>query len=170
MPVYLGCEEQEEKEKGNYAICFMANVNIEPSLVAPVKMDIITPSWPYELHFSADTCGERSEIPAWTIADLQYDHTSQALGGGLSFKMYNLANYETLACSVRVDETSLDRSHKEPWADCSSTSGSGNFLSTKVLFNRNYNMLGINQTWLCGDNSLSRDGLYVPPSPGQIYP
>jgi len=167
MPVYLGCEEMVN-EKGPYALCFMANVNIEPTLVTPVQMDIVTPSWPYELHFSADTCGERSEIPAWTVTDFKYDRPARAGGGekpptaGLSFNVHNLANLETLACSVRVDETALDRSHDEPWVDCSSTSGSGKFLSTKVLFSKKYSLLGINQTWLCGDNSLSRGGQYVP--------
>ena len=164
MPVYLGCEAVTEEERGNFTICYMGNVNIEPTLVSPVAMDIVTPAWPYELHFSADTCGERSEIPAWTITDLKYSQAAQSGGGsspvnaGLSFKMRNLANFEDLNCSLHVDDTLLERTRGEPWVDCSGTSASGNFLSTKVLFNRQYNMLAINQTWMCGDNSQSRDG------------
>ncbi len=141
-------------------MCFLANTNLEPSLVSPVQINPVVP-WPaFVPYFEADNCTDRSEYPAWTINNLTYDHTTPRKDAnstvplyGLSFNLTNLSNNETLPCFVRVDETTLDRTHSERWVDCAAPGSTIlNGLSlTSILFDKDYNLVAINQTWKCND-------------------
>jgi hypothetical protein len=158
LPVELGCLEQLE-ERGNVTMCFLANVNIEPLLVSPIEIEPTTPFLPYEVYFGAETCSERSDYPSWTINNLLYTYVdpeakteASTANSSLSFDLINLSNGAQVSCSVEIDQTILDRTHSEEWTNCVSTGASSpkTILSTAIMFNKEYSLLAVNQTWQCG--------------------
>lgn len=101
-----------------------------------------------------DTCIDKSPYPAWTVDSLEYspvsgaDETSSQYT--LRFGLLNRSNNDTHACVVTVDDMGLEKNHKDAWADCGSVTDSAiNTVFTNVMFNREYSLLAINQTWTC---------------------
>jgi len=163
LPVQLGCEDESD-DRGNVTMCFLGNLNVEPVLLSPVQIAPTVPWLPNELYYKSDSCTERSGYPGWTIDNLSYnsvpqvDYSTATSQYGLSLNITNLSNLEKLSCTIRVDDTALDRTHSDSWIDCSvpgSSSPQTNILSTRVMFNRDYNLLAINQTWKCGGGASS---------------
>ncbi len=164
LPVQLGCIEQAD-QRGNITMCFLANLNMEPWLESPVEIDPTVPYMPAVNYFETDTCAQRSLYPEWTIADLAYS-SGPALANGttaastLSLGLTSVSTRETLICVVAVDEMAIDRTLSDPWVSCGASSrlasnSSGTSSSTTILFNREYNLLAVNQSWQCSDDTTN---------------
>lgn len=163
LPITLGCLE-DHSDRGEEMFCLVADADIEGNLTSPVTINPILPYFPYPQDDFEYTCVERSDFPMWTISDLEYDHVmprpaahaGEAVSNpGLSFNLTNLQNGLSLLCSLSVNEAkTAAESHPEQWLDCAglAVNSSADIVETKVLWNRGYNLLAINQTWKCHDN------------------
>ncbi len=157
--VDLGCFDDTDS-RGHTTNCLVADVNVQISLASPITLQPVEPEPPYQSYFWRDTCTERSGYPTWKVEDLLYEHARVKAGVvstnapyKLSFNLTNFSNGERLVCSLGVDDTFLDRTLSEHWADCVSPSPAtpSKIVSTSVMFNRDYNVLAINQTWTCAE-------------------
>jgi hypothetical protein len=122
------------------------------------------PRIPYEY---PERCVERSDYPTWTISKLVYNHSS-AGRQRLKFEVVNVMNGAKLECDVPLNETrTRGEMHASRWRNCSDVAGNGETSATQVLFDNDYGVLGIKQTWRCHDNVPANDERCVPP-PSQI--
>lgn len=121
------------------------------------------PRIPYEY---PESCSDRSYYPTWEVDEFTYDHGAEQ--SSLSFNLTNLSNGNRIACAIAVNE-SLTRSsyHEARWVNCNSDDPPKEIpemgvSGTKVLFDRDYSVLGIEQTWRCPDDEGSSGPAALP--------
>ncbi|KAL1865947.1 hypothetical protein VTK73DRAFT_4953 [Phialemonium thermophilum] len=169
LPMALGCGSDTDY------FCLYGNTEIRAGLTSPVHIDPYvpwTPAIPYEY---PDNCPDRSYYPTWQIEGLVYEHNSTVSGPGavsaaaaatitfLSFNLTNLSNGKTVACDVAVNETlTRSSSHASHWvscdpADAGNVTAQGGVAGTKIMFDRDYSIIGVEQSWRCMDKETSED-------------
>lgn len=156
LPEALGCNVEEAQRW-----CLYGNNAINPSLSSPVVTKPLSPWYPLIPYEYPERCVERSDYPTWEVHDLLYNHSSTQQS--LSLALVNIMNGEKLSCSIALNE-SLTRAdtHNPRWNNCIDTSQVGNETSsTQILYDHDYTLLGIKQTWKCHDNVASKDESYV---------
>lgn len=146
--------------------CLYGNTEIRAQLFSPLNIDPYepwTPRIPYEY---PEHCVERSYYPTWEINDLVYDHAAEE--PSLSFNLTNLSNGNKLPCATNANESETRGSfHKAVWLDCGPEESSGEIAEggvsgTKILFDRDYSLLGVQQTWRCLDNDTDESRIVSP--------
>jgi hypothetical protein len=157
LPSALGCNSEATQRW-----CLYGNNGINPALSSPVHIKPF-PAWfpriPYEY---PDRCVERSDYPTWEIRDLVYNHSSPHQQN-LSLSITNLMNGLRYSCSVTLDEAATRAdAHATRWSNCTSLSYSDNGITdTQLMFDSDYGVLGIKETWKCRDNIAANDEPYV---------
>jgi len=162
LPVELGCYDETADSRGRTRICLLADINFQAGLVSPIDIYPLVPQEPFTPYFWPDTCVERSENPGWRIDDLSFTYTSRdvtstPIFGILLLNLTNNSNGDRLRCFSMIDDLELDRNHADRWIDCGVEpfpSESKRILSTQVMFNREYNVLAVNQTWKCDEECV----------------
>ncbi|OIW27079.1 hypothetical protein CONLIGDRAFT_707936 [Coniochaeta ligniaria NRRL 30616] len=147
LPDALGCNSEAAQRW-----CLYGNNAIYPSLSSPVAIKPFAAWYPRTPYEYPDRCVERSDYPMWEIHDLTFNHTSSQQT--LSVTIVNVMNGGKLSCTVALNEdlTRADK-HASRWNNCTNTSQVGSEVSaTQILFDHDYGLLGIKQTWKCHDN------------------
>jgi hypothetical protein len=73
----------------------------------------------------------------------------------LSVDLFNLAIEERMTCAIEVDElASATDKHTPVWADCVTPNTPGasspkTITSTKLMYDPEYGVLGVKQSWMC---------------------
>ena len=148
--------------------CIFGDTEIRARLESPLEIDPMEPWRPFIPYEYPEFCVQRSYYPTWEIDDLFYRHSPDR--HFLSFNLTNLSNGKKIPCGVQVNE-SLTRgsAHEARWVYCdpgdtSNKTVEGGVAGTKVLFDRDYSLLGVQQTWQCRHNDTSssqKDAPYV---------
>jgi hypothetical protein len=158
LPDALGCNSEATQRW-----CLYGNNAITPALTSPVNIKPF-PAWyprvPYEY---PDRCVERSDYPRWEIRDFLYDHRKGAQS--VSFTIRNVMNGAVQTCLMDINETSTRADdHTTRWATCTKTPDVVDGVeATQILFDHDYGLFGVKQTWKCRDNVASNDEPYVSP-------
>lgn len=158
LPEALGCNSEAAQRW-----CLYGNNAINPILSSPVAIKPFAAWYPRVPYEYPDRCVERSDYPTFEIHDLFYNHTSSKQS--LSLTIINIMNSAKLRCSIVLDET-LTRAdaHAPRWNNCTDASQIGTEVSaTQILFDHDYGLLGIKQTWRCHDNNPANNEPYVYP-------
>lgn len=158
LPEALGCNSEAAQRW-----CLYGNNAINPTLSSPVAIKPFAAWYPRIPYEYPDRCVERSDYPTFEIHDLFYNHTGSKQS--LSLTIINIMNSAKLRCSIVLDET-LTRAdaHAPRWNNCTDASQVGTELSaTQILFDHDYGLLGIKQTWRCHDNIPANDEPYASP-------
>jgi hypothetical protein len=136
--------------------CLTSNADLSMSLESPVAIDPTPPYLTWINDYVEARCVDRSGYPVWTVADLKYENAGISGSHALSFNLTNLSNMESISCSlVLEDRLSLQNTNQEHWANCVSPKPSlskAPIVATQVMFDPDYGLLVINQTWTCNDN------------------
>lgn len=164
LPFALGCGDTPTDDGGTESSCLLGNTEIRATLSAPVDITPYTP-WPAWLPYEfPDRCVDRSGYPTWEVDGLVYDHMTTTGQQNLSFNLTNISNGVAVSCALALNE-SLTRStaHNERWLDCGSNSASVAHVSgTQIMFDGDYSLLGVKQSWFCGDAMVNEDGVLEP--------
>jgi len=134
-------------------------------LLSPIQLSPVIPKRPYQPYFRPDTCSERSDNPAWLVENLSFvpnpaasaDSKVRSINYALSLNLTNWSNGERISCSTLVNNSTLDQTFSERWLDCKSEPNSAKISSTRVMFDKEYKLLGINQIWSCDEPYVSLD-------------
>lgn len=160
IPIALGCAADEDYS------CIFGNTLIKAELFSPLDITPFEPWMPRIPYQYPEFCVQRSYYPTWEVDDLLYDHAAKEQS--LSFSLTNMANGNKVSCAIDVDEAlTRGSSHEARWVDCNSDSPSkempeGGVSGTKILFDRDYSLLGVQQTWRCRDNDTSETNIVSP--------
>lgn len=170
MPLALGCYD-EKRPAGMSTNCLMANNEINFNLSSPVTIEPVSPYYTWMDDYREERCPDRSDYPAWTVQNLVYDHAETDPESGLaknmhelSFDVLNLSTEERISCAVSVDDAlSLQNTRTEHWVECvTPEKKDSTIVYTEVMFDVNYSLLGIKQSWKCSDAIEGLDA-YVKP-------
>lgn len=146
--------------------CLFGNTEITAQLQSPINIAPYPPWMPRIPYEYPDSCSDRSYYPTWEVDDLVYDHGPE--GPSLSFNLTNLPNGNTIACAISVNESLTRESyHKARWVDCNSDTlpkeiPEGGVSGTQILFDGDYSLLGVQQTWRCPDNDTHDSQMVLP--------
>ena len=179
LPLSLACYEDKDT-RGTTETCLLGDESIPASLSSPFVIYPQAPDYPYTPadDYRPLSCVGRSDDPQWQVDDLVFDHTAVASTArstdatgyhALTFKLTNLQNYESQSCLVRVDQHGgLDDTLTEKWLDCNTPTGvappPGGILSTRIMFDAEYGLLGVNQSWTCPEARPDIDPYVAEPS------
>jgi hypothetical protein len=154
LPAIEWCDTGDSA-RGAVRRCVLENTDVIPALSSPVKIHPYVPETPWVPFEFPDGCVARSDYPIWQVDDLVYNHKTSA--PSLSFNLTNLSNGGRIACSIEVN-TTLTRStaHSEHWQTCSTENGPNlsppDVSGTQILFDPDYELLAIKQTWMCHED------------------
>ncbi|KAI1774239.1 hypothetical protein F4818DRAFT_419365 [Hypoxylon cercidicola] len=146
--------------------CVPRNIEVEATLTSPVKIQPTEPQLPQKPPNGTTSCVDRSTTPAWHVTDLLYQHfhssnfSATELYYVLSLSVTNWATNESVLCSATVDELAAQNAnHSAQWLECNYELGSisASTLSTQFMFDLDYSLLGIKQTWDCPEASSTSD-------------
>ena len=160
LPDPLGCNAEAAQRW-----CLYGNNAINPGLSSPVTIKPFGAWYPRTPYEYPERCVERSDYPTWEIHSLAYNHSNRQQS--VSLTILNVMNGAKMSCSVSLNETTTRaETHESRWTNCTDASQVGNETSaTQILFDNDYGILGIKQTWKCHDNVPANDEPYVFPFP-----
>jgi hypothetical protein len=153
----LGCLESKDQEWPSVS-CLLSGTGMAATLQSPIELSPLMPNFPYEAYYTPERCVDRSGTPSWEVADFFYDHTEPRLDSPESGPYYplslNLTNFSTgerLICLAKINDTVFSSTYVEQWFECQLPTPSSSQPRTAVMFDVEYNLLGVRQSWDCDD-------------------
>lgn len=144
--------ETAESDRGIIERCTYANRDIIPTLASPVNIRPYVPEQPWSPWEPSNTCPGRSAYPEWQIDDFAYAQKGKQ--ESLQVNLTNLSNGGRIACSVDVNtRLTRENAYAETWHMCKPPSGSNpaftGLQNTYIMFNLDYGLFAIKQSWQC---------------------
>ncbi len=105
---------------------------------------------------STPGCSKMSLSPTFDISDF-----SRSAAGGISFKLKNSGLNYTQKCNVQISQSTGQKLQAPSWWNCTRfdplhVNYPANGIYTSILYGGPRNVLGINQTWYCNDEDVSK--------------